>query len=236
VLFDFGGTLFSYRAARRAVGSVIFTAAEEFGVEAERRELGRHYMQASRAAWETYAPRPYYLHRDVFLETYRGYARALGHEPSEEWLERTYTEQRDHLIAGFELRSDCLEVLERLRGAGLHVSIVSNIDDDYLDPMIAKVRLGKCLDARTSSEEAQSCKPDAGIYKLALEKAGCEAARALFVGDSVEADIAGAQGMSMPSALISEEGGLAPNAGIGAAGTPDHRITELSELLAIVGA
>ena len=49
---------------------------------------------------------------------------------------------------------------------------MSNIDDDQFDPLWEQMALGHLFHATTTSEEARSCKPHPGIYRLALEKAG----------------------------------------------------------------
>ena len=78
------------------------------------------------------------LHRELFEDTYRRFAEALGAKPEPELLRWCCEQQRERALENFELRPDCVETIETLRGAGLHVSIVSNIDDDYLDPMVER--------------------------------------------------------------------------------------------------
>ena len=68
--------------------------------------------------------------------------------------------------------------------------------------MIERAGLAEHLDAWTSSEEARSCKPDAGIYHLALRKAGARADGSVFVGDSPEHDSVGARRLGMRTILM----------------------------------
>jgi putative hydrolase of the HAD superfamily len=231
--FDFGGTLYSYHNPGLSLGPIIREAAGCLGLQAEPGGLRDAYMAASRAAALEFVPRPYYLHRDLFEDTYRRVLEALGGTPGPELLRWCHEEQRQRVFECFELRPDCIETLEALRAAGLNVSVVSNIDDDYLDPMMKRAGLDRLLDAWTSSEEAQSCKPDPGIFRLALSKAGCSAERVVFVGDSSEADIAGASALGMTTVLISDLG--SDPFGTGTRREPDHNIDSLSELLEIVG-
>ncbi len=62
--------------------------------------------------------------------------------------------------------------METLRGAAAGLDSTSrscpDIDDEQLDPMLARLGLHEVIDAATSSEQARSCKPDAAIYRLAL--------------------------------------------------------------------
>ncbi|MFP6563094.1 MAG: HAD family hydrolase [Myxococcota bacterium] len=229
--FDFGGTLFSYQPLATNPASPVRASIRELGVELGRGEAGRAWLSASGEAFREYSPRPYYLHRDVFRESFARFARKVGAEPSDAWLDASVERQRVFLLEHFELRHDCLETLGQLRAAGLSLSIVSNIDDDYLDAMVPACGLDKVLQHWSSSEEAQSCKPDARFFVYALEKTGVEAKDVLFVGDSPEHDIAGATALGMTTALIRDAG--SPPVADGA--EPDHRIAELSELLAIMG-
>lgn len=234
VFFDFGGTLFSYRTINGAGTSrpLFVEAAERLGVDADRKTIGRAYGKANLEAFRKYNDQQYYLHRDLFLDTFRGFAENLGGTPTQDFLEWLYESQRDMLVQTFELRADCIHTLQQLRDAGRYLSIVSNIDDDYLHPMVARAGLEDVLHHWTSSEEAQSCKPDPGFFHLALEKAGCEAGDVLFVGDSPTHDVAGASALGMTTALILEDDADPPGQS-GDAPSADHEIRSLKELLEI---
>ena len=241
VFFDFGGTLFSYASFQDAMrgagpgGPIFVQAAARLGVEVDRRAIAKAYAKASGEAFRSYNDRRFYLHRDLFLDTFRFFARELGAEADDDFLAWFYDLQRDTLIEHFELRADCLETLDTLRGAGLSLHIVSNIDDDYLRPMVERADLASRLDHWTSSEEAGSCKPDSRFFQLALEKAGCAPEDVLFVGDSPVHDIAGARAIGMRTALILEPG-AAPPGQFGDAATADYEIRALAELVAICAA
>jgi putative hydrolase of the HAD superfamily len=229
--FDFGGTLYSYQNEGLSLGPIIREAAGRLGLQVDPGGLREVYAAASRASAMEFVPRPYYLHRDLFEDTYRRVLESLGGKPSPELLRWCHEEQRQRVFERFELRPDCIETLEGLRTAGLNVSVVSNIDDDYLDPMIERAGLDRLLDAWTSSEEARSCKPDPGIFRVALDKAGCSAEEVVFVGDSPGADIGGALALGMTTVLITELDTVPLDTG--ARYEPHHTIDNLIELLEI---
>jgi len=234
LFFDFGGTLFSYTGVHgRAFRPILVRALERLGGEIELKEAGRAYRNASAASFREFNPRPYYLHKDLFLDTYRRFAEELGRTSDDDFLEWFYDQQREMFYAGCELRADCLETLARLRDAGCYLSIVSNIDDDYLQPMVERTGLTKVLDHWTSSEEAGSCKPHRGIFELAMQKARVGADRVIFVGDSAHHDVGGAKQLGMRTVLIQEPGVAAPGVDESNSETPDHHIASLSELVAI---
>lgn len=233
VFFDFGGTLFSYADVwGRSFYPILLEALERLGVDAEPKRAGAAFRDATRETFVEFRDRAYYLHRELYESTFERFARALGAETASQQLDWFHERQRRLVVENFQLRPDCLAVLGALRERGLHVAIVSNIDDDYLAPMIARAKLAGCLDAWTSSEEARSCKPDRAIFEVALGKAGVAAGECFFVGDSEEHDIAGARALGMQTALIQEGDFQAPGSGVRA--QAHHRIGSLSELLPIV--
>ncbi|HTO71542.1 MAG TPA: HAD family hydrolase [Myxococcota bacterium] len=231
MFFDFGGTLFSYRRVGGGTGRLIGDAVRRLGVAAEPARIGSAYRDATRDAYLALQDQPYYLHRELFADTWRRFALGLGSEPRRDWVEGLIDLQRQIVTESFELRDDCAATLEKLRAGGLHVAVVSNIDDDYLDPMIARAGLAELLDDWTSSEEAASCKPHEAIYRFACAKAGVRPEQVLFVGDSPEQDIAGARAVGMTTALLREAGAAPPGSGVGTAGLPHFEIAELAEVL-----
>jgi 2-haloalkanoic acid dehalogenase type II len=234
VFFDLGGTLFSYREVGRWTLDALVSAAARLGVDVSTREIGMAYRAASREVNLGYADRAFYLHSDLFRDTFRAFAEGLGGEASEEFLDGSVADLRDALVSNMVLREDCLETLRQLRDQGLYLSIVSNIDDDHLLPMVENSGLKQVLHHWTSSEEARSCKPDPAFFRLALKKAGCSPEAVLFVGDSPEHDIQGAQNLGMTTALIKEEGTTAPLQTGRVTAAPDHEISSLSELISLV--
>lgn len=235
VFFDFGGTLFSYAALAGQAFDTVAQAARRLGIDAPAAELGSAFARASREAWAAFAGRPYYLHRELFQDAFRRWALAFGGSPDAEFLDWMHAHQRDALLERFSLREGCLETLAELRSRGLRLGIVSNIDDDYLHPMLARAGLDRLLHHWSSSEEARSCKPDPGFFLYACQKAGCRPEQVLFVGDSPEHDIAGARPLGMTTVLIPELGAEPPGKGTSRAGDPHHVIGRLPELLEIEG-
>jgi 2-haloalkanoic acid dehalogenase type II len=233
VFFDFGGTLFSYRRVGGGTGRLIGDAVARLRIEAEPARIGLAYRDATRDAYRALQARPYYLHRDLFEDTWRRFAIGLGVAPDPDWTRWLVERQREIVTESFELREDCIATLGALRGAGLHVAIVSNIDDDYLEPMVERAGLADLLDDWTSSEEASSCKPHEAIYRYACAKASCAPEDVLFVGDSPEQDIAGARSVGMTTALIREPEAAPPGSGVGPAGEPHHEIAALAEVLSL---
>jgi len=213
----------------------IFETAKSIGLEAKARDIGSAWRKASESVMRDFAQRDYFLHRDLFLETLRVFAATFNTPVSDRVAEKFHVLQRAAVVNHLPIRSDCLETLRALKARGVYLAIVSNIDDDYLDPLVEKHGLDEVLDHWTSSEEAQSCKPHTGIYHYALQKAGLDAAETLFVGDSLHHDIAGASAAGLRSARIVEEGISTPlTSGLKITAQPDYEISELAQLIEIL--
>lgn len=231
VLFDFGGTLYDYASLLPGDAEALWQLCEWAGVRAAPEEIRRAQREAMRRVFHAYLPRRYYLHRDLFRDAVVGTLEALGATPDAEHLERYRAMQWQLHARDFRLRPGVVETLAALRGRGLHVGMVSNIDDDQLDHLIDVAGLRDHFDSLLSSQAAGSCKPDPAIFEEALRRAGCVAAEALFVGDTLAADVAGANRMGMRSALIWHREDKQPPT---AEERPHHVIREIPELLDLV--
>jgi len=233
VFFDLGGTLFSYRHVSRKHGELLGAAAGRLALE-EPRTLKRAYATAIQEITQHYAEREYYLHRDLFRDAFTHALRLLDLRFDDALIDWYLNEHRDAVFGCLEIKDDCIETLRELHGRGLYLSIVSNIDDDMLAPLVEREGLDRYLHHWTSSEEARSCKPHRRFFELCLEKSGLDAHEVLFVGDSPEHDIAGAAELGMRTALI-VDGELPPPLQSGkACVAPHHTIGRLMELAALV--
>jgi putative hydrolase of the HAD superfamily len=202
VLFDFGGTLYDYATLQAAECESLVELARWAGVEAEPAAIVAAHRDALRRAFHAYLPRRFYLHRDLFRDAVRGMLEHFGANPDSVHLDRYRVAQWERHARDFTLRDGVVDTLQALRASGLHVGIVSNIDEDQLTHLLQLARIRSCFDSLVSSEQAQSCKPDLAIFVTAIERAGCQPHEALFVGDTGAQDIAGANRAGMRSVLL----------------------------------
>ena len=93
------------------------------------------------------------------------------------------------------------EALERLRGAGFKLAVVSN-SEGTIEQMLTEIGLRDLFATVIDSSVVGLTKPDPRIFALALERLGVEANEALMVGDSPSADIDGARAAGIRAALI----------------------------------
>jgi putative hydrolase of the HAD superfamily len=231
VLFDFGGTLYDYATLVDAERESLLELARWAGIEAEPRAIQLAHRDAMRRVFRQYLTRRFYLHRDLFRDAVVAMLKELGAHVDDEQIERYRERQWQRHARDFALREGVAETLQALRQRGLHLGIVSNIDDDQLVHLMALSELEPYFDSILSSEQAQSCKPDPDIFAEALRRAGCRPDEVLFVGDTLMQDIAGANQAGLRSVLIWHRTDRDPPDG---GQRPHHVIRRIPELLELV--
>ena len=129
------------------------------------------------------------------------------------------------------LDPDAQEVLGQLKDAGLTLGLISNtfVPGEVLDDHLQREGLLEYLPIRVYSCDVHHRKPDPRIFQLALAKTHLAPKETLFVGDSLKADVEGANRAGMISVLKdpldSHSGGRI---------VPQYRIRRLVELPEIV--
>lgn len=123
----------------------------------------------------------------------------------------------------FRAYHDAPPALKALRAAGVRLVVLSNWDAS-LHERLAETGLAALVDGALASAELGAAKPDPAAFAAALAVAGVGAAAAWHVGDSLDADVAGAGAAGLAAVLIAREGPPVPRpAGV-------HVIASLAEL------
>ncbi len=112
--------------------------------------------------------------------------------------------------AAWRVYEDVWPTLEELRKRGLRLGVISNWDE-RLEPLLGRLGLADFFNPIVVSQLVGACKPQAEIFKRALEWLGVEPGEVLHVGDSAREDVAGAKGVGMQARRVArgEEGGEA---------------------------
>jgi putative hydrolase of the HAD superfamily len=133
----------------------------------------------------------------------------------------------ESLLRHASIADDVIPTLQNLRDHGLKLGLVSNtfIPAAIHDRHLREAGLIDLLPVRVYSSHVRYRKPHPQIFRIALQQLGTPAAATLFVGDMPKADILGAKGVGMKTAL---RRGRAGNNHQGAA---DHVIRNVCELL-----
>ncbi|RKU13837.1 hypothetical protein C6503_15485 [Candidatus Poribacteria bacterium] len=137
-------------------------------------------------------------------------------------------------LTGLRLYED-VTVLEKL--TGYHVGIITNgAHDAHTDSQLSKVRhlgLSERIQSLTISGEIGVRKPKVEIFKVACERADVLPEEAMYIGDSIQNDIVGANRAGMTSVLINRKSEvLIPES---TDEQPDYTVSSLHEVLSCLG-
>jgi putative hydrolase of the HAD superfamily len=162
--------------------------------------------------------------RRFWHEVYSIFLTDLGIPAGNGLVDTVYREFTD--LANYALFDDVRPVLERLRDAGLTLGIISNFEE-WLDRLLEVLGVRSSFDVRVISGIEGMEKPDPGMFRLALERAGVEASAAVYVGDNPELDVEPALAVGMFPILIDRRGRYPDAAG--------PRLTSLARLPDVLG-
>jgi HAD superfamily hydrolase (TIGR01509 family) len=186
VLFDYSGTLFRLEEDESWFEGIKVDERQIDGhVQAElmRRltaPVGQHVDMTPDAyhAWVNRDLAPH-LHREAYLHVLRESGLAEHH------AEALYDRVID--TSSWTPYPDTAEVLKGLHRKGIKTAVVSNIAFD-VRPAFLALGVADYVDEFVLSFEVGAVKPDAAIFEAALSRLGVEAAHAVMIGDSDEAD------------------------------------------------
>lgn len=114
------------------------------------------------------------------------------------------------LISNWHVFPDVLPALEELQRRGIRVGAVSNWVWQ-LPELLHSLELVKHFDFIAASARVGFEKPHPEIFRYALEQAGVSPAEALHVGDHLDADVAGAQGVGIGAVMIDRRERFTPD-------------------------
>ena len=137
--------------------------------------------------------------------------------------------------AFWKLEEDAWPVLDALRAQGYRLGIVSNAgDDEDVQTLIDNARLRPYFDVIVSSAAQGIRKPNPRIFLDVLAQLNMEPKQAAMVGDTLGADILGAQNAGLFAIWITRRANRAANNDHLDTIQPDAAIAELSELPALL--
>ncbi len=136
----------------------------------------------------------------------------------------TYRDFREDAIRLFP---GAIEALERMRGLGIRLALVTNGTGPAQRAKIDRFQLFQHFDHILVEGEFGCGKPDARVYRAALEALRTRPGAAWFVGDNLEWDVAAPQRLGMHAVWVDRTGSGLP---AGAAIQPQRIIRSLTEL------
>jgi HAD superfamily hydrolase (TIGR01549 family) len=173
-----------------------------------------------------------YTSRQVLEEALRKHS--IPHPP-EEHLRQALKMMYGVTQAHWHIEADALSTLAALRGRGCRLGIVSNAaDDDDVQTLVDNAGLRSSFDFILTSALVGCRKPSPEIFRQALDIWGAQPGQAAMVGDTVAADVAGANALGIASVWIMRRADTPENRAAAQATPPGATIYALSELPAVL--
>jgi putative hydrolase of the HAD superfamily len=222
LLFDLDDTLCDYARARALRLRIAFSLDRAPGRVAAARDLDR--MIAASLAMHPHGT-------DHFPELFRRFGVGDGRvaEAAADWYRRNRFE-------GLVLFDDAAATLAALRRRGpaanvRRIGVITNGPAEVQRSKVELLGIEAMVDFVIISEEFGAAKPDPAIFREALRRGEAQADDAVFVGDSVEHDMAGARAARIRAIWMNRTGAAWP----AAEPPPDYQVDRLSALLPLLG-
>lgn len=240
VAFDAYGTLFNFANPdfHRAVSVILAEQGIETDLDAFFEKWVGSYGEA--AVWAEQRPRdgsgadsdlelngplpPWYSTHEIWR---RQFAVAFSHfgiqgdgEAAADYLRRE--------LALVDPYPDAHDTVEALARQGYLLALLSNADEDFLQSALSRARLRFSI--IQTSESLRAYKPHRAIFEGLCLRAGCEPREVLYVGDSANADIGGAQNVGMRCAWVRRDERPLPER----LKPPDLVVDQLADLVPIL--
>jgi putative hydrolase of the HAD superfamily len=197
-----------HEVSPEAIRDRIHVVSDRFREAARTNELWTTSPEKSRRFWhEVYA---------IFLKDI-----GIADEALADTCYREFTD-----LANYALFDDVVPALRRLQEAELTLGVVSNFEE-WLERLLEQLGVRSYFAVRVISGVEGFEKPDPRIFHLAMERAGVEPGRSVYVGDNPEFDVDPALAVGMFPVLIDRRDRF-PDA-------PGARIASLEELPDVLG-
>jgi 2-haloalkanoic acid dehalogenase type II len=177
------------------------------------------YSQQSRYAWESITPPEWNCPR--LVEILRATLKTLNLETDKLDMENIQRLYAWGPIPGVRPFDGTIEVLRTLREGGLKTGLITNASMPMWmrDTELKAMGLLELLDERLTAGDVGKFKPHARPFQEALKRLHIAADEAVFVGDQMHDDVAGAQAVGMRAVWIRRgadisNGSCKPNATI----------------------
>lgn len=226
VCFDLDDTLYPYPECNEAGKRAALETAREAGYDWSRAEFdevyqaGRREVKRELAGTASAHERFLYFKRAIEVQTGEHRAKdalALGEAYWDAYVEE------------MELFDGVVETLAELRDAGLDVAVVTNLTTRIQMQKIEALDIDDHVDLLLTSEETGREKPASVMFTLPMARLGVSPDETVMVGDSVSADVEGANALGLTTVLFNAD--VEDPSGHR---RPDHRIESFSQLTEVV--
>ncbi len=192
VLVDLDNTLYDYAPCHAAgLAALTETVTVRFGISP--REAEAYYEAGRHSTKERLQGTAASHHRLLYAQAI---CERAGRPAAPHALEFEQAYWHAYL-ASMRLHPGVLDFLGWVRSGGMRLALVTDLVASIQLRKVVALGLSAHLDSITTSEEAGVEKPDAGIFRLAAQKAQAQAARCVMIGDDLRRDVLGAMAFGM---------------------------------------
>lgn len=237
VLFDLGDTLVDLGEGRGDYEARLINRSAHVydvlaGLGAAVRERERFAAALARESEALYQAAVAEQRGIDIYEVLRRFLPQMGIPAEEAWVRAAGEAFYSRKDGGAGLRSGAREVLAALQARGYRLGAISNTlqPGPIMDQSLVGRGLFDFFAVRIYSSVVGVAKPHPLIFRTALAALGVAAERAVYVGDRLRTDVAGAQAVGMKAVLIEVAHRVEDDPAI----RPDARIRELPELLDVL--
>lgn len=214
IFFDIGGTLVTGTSGLKMLAKRLDASRESDIFESLRQKFMSIYLDEN--------PPQFYNIKEILALTATDTARKYGlPDVGDEVVEIYRTAYLDH---GY-LYDDTIPTLDRLKADGIKMILISDADDDVLEPQLKDLGIWDYFDGIIISSITRAYKPGDIVVEKALDFCDEPRDSILFVGDTV-VDIETAKKMNVKSVLINRDNHFKLEA--------DYKITGLEQLFDII--
>jgi HAD superfamily hydrolase (TIGR01549 family) len=199
--FDLDGTLI------RAPEEDFYETISELGLNYPLEEVCSAYMAAR--VWYRESANSYRTGEELWIGFADQVLLRLGFKEQDEELIEKIREGMDRKEKG-RLYPETLPVLELLKDKGFYLAIISSRPLEGVEQKLAKFGLSRFFSLVLGRESVREIKPSPLPFILALKQSGLGVKDVVFVGDSPQEDLAGAQSMGIRAYIVDRRGRLSP--------------------------
>jgi putative hydrolase of the HAD superfamily len=132
---------------------------------------------------------------------------ATGRDPTPEETAELAGVFREASIDVISLRPYAMDILSILRDRAIKVALVSNTESILSRFDIDTLNIESLFETIVFSSDFRIAKPNPELFTIALRRLRTEVSEAIMIGDSWEADIAGARAAGLRGAILLEQRG-----------------------------
>lgn len=211
LLFDLVGTLVDEESDYEALDAAMEAARFRFGIPEPASALSGDFslammeiLRTEEPAEEGGAPAPaeFVPFETAAQEIFAAVMEVRGIDVSEAdaaWFWATFVQVQKKLI---RLHPDAKKALAWSRKQGHRIFVLTDADPYLARDVLPATGITELWDGVITAAEAGYAKPEAPIFRLALQRAGISASRAIMIGDSYERDVLGARAAGIPRCVL----------------------------------